>query len=85
MKTVMMGLDDIETKIAGIPCVVTCVYFHEQKPQGPMVDSDQDANGYVDIEFCVMDRRGRPASWLEDKMTDADIARIKRLIINSRK
>jgi len=72
--------DQIDTRISGIPCIVECVYFFKQPALGPNCDSDWDANGYTDIEFAVLDRRGRPAPWLERKMTTDDVARIKALI-----
>jgi len=72
--------DQIDTRISGIPCIIECVYFFKQPALGPDCDSDWDANGYTDIEFEVLDRRGRPAPWLKEKMTTDDVARIKALI-----
>jgi hypothetical protein len=43
--------------------------------------SDWDYYGHADVEFNVLDRRGRPAPWLERKMTDADSMRIKTEIL----
>ena len=40
------------------------------------------ARGYLDppepaeVEFTVLDRRGRPAPWLAKKMSQADVERI---------
>jgi hypothetical protein len=36
-----------------------------------------DYYGYRDAEWEVLDRRGRPAAWLERKLTDADCQRIE--------
>lgn len=57
------------TSIAGIPCQVQVDYFFVQKPMGPSADSDWDCYGYTEIEFTVCDRRGRPAPWLNKKVT----------------
>ena len=67
----------IETRIAGIPCIVTLDRMFVQKPLGPNCDSDWDCYGYTEIEFTVCDRRGRPAPWLERKMSDEDQSRIE--------
>ena len=67
----------IPTEIAGIPCKVEVTHFHRQPALGPSAESDWDCYGYVDIDFMVCDRRGRPAAWLASKMTDADVDRIE--------
>jgi hypothetical protein len=71
----------IETRIAGIPCLIEPTSVFVQKPLGPMCDSDYDCYGYAEIEFDVLDRNGRPAPWLEKKLTPADIDRIETLIL----
>jgi len=40
-------------------------------------DSDMDYYGYTESEWVVLDSRGRPAAWLERKLTDADRSRIE--------
>lgn len=64
----------IETRIDGIPCLVDAVYFR-QKPNR-FADSDHDYMGYEEIEYTVLDLRGKPAAWLERKITEQDDARI---------
>lgn len=59
----------MDTSIAGIPCQVQVDYFFVQQPMGPSADSDWDCYGYTEIEFTVCDRRGRPAPWLNKKVT----------------
>ena len=44
-------------------------------------DNPDDYYGYADIEFTVCDRRGRPAPWLANKLTDADVRRIESEIL----
>ena len=68
---------ELSTKIAGIPCIVKLGHVTVQKPLGPNCDSDWDCYGYTEIEFTVCDRRGRPAPWLELKMSDKDRSRIE--------
>lgn len=62
--------------MAGIPCLIKVTHYFKQKPMGPSADSDYDCYGYTDIEFEVCDRRGRPAPWLERKLTPEDKNRI---------
>jgi len=67
----------IETRVAGIPCLIDVEHVFVQPPLGPMCDSDWDANGYTDLEYTVCDRRGRPAPWLARKLTPDDTCRIE--------
>lgn len=72
----------IETYICGIPCRVVVDSFTPGYP--PKINADPAAcyeGADPEIEFTVLDRRGRPAPWLERKMTDHDLARIERQII----
>lgn len=39
-----------------------------------------DCYGYTDSEWTVCDRRGRPAPWLDRKLTADDKARIEQEI-----
>lgn len=66
-----------ESTVAGIPCLIRVDYFFKQKPLGPMCDSDMDCYGYVNVDFTVCDRRGRPAPWLEKKLSTEDKERIE--------
>lgn len=52
-----------------------------QKPLGPQCDSDLDCYGYADVEFDVLDRNGRPAPWLERKMSDSERMEIENLLV----
>jgi hypothetical protein len=64
-----MYLAEIETRIAGIPCIVGVTYF-DRHGACRHADSDMDYRGYVEVEWEVLDRRGRPAPWLSRKVTD---------------
>ena len=67
--------DLMDTKIAGIPCTIRVDYVSVTPPDS-RADSDWDYYGYTEFDYTVCDRRGRPAPWLEKKMTRADEARI---------
>lgn len=71
----------IETRIAGIPCIVETTYISIVKPDC-RADSDWDYTGYSELEWVVLDRRGRPAPWLQRKVTDEDEERINEEIFN---
>lgn len=52
---------EIEHRIAGIPCLIGVIYFASEA-------QTWDDPGSVDAEWEVLDRRGRPAPWLERKV-----------------
>lgn len=74
---------NIESTVAGIPCLVQIDHVFIQRPLGPSADSDLDCYGYAEVEFTVLDRRGRPAPWLEKKMTASDKARVEADIVGA--
>lgn len=74
----------IETRISGIPCLI------EASVNGTYTPAKTDADPgrcyeaeYPEIEFDVLDRRGRPAPWLAKKLTQADTNRIENLILET--
>jgi hypothetical protein len=69
-------MNTMETRIAGIPCMIKVGYFNVVKGDS-RADNPDDYRGYTDFEFTVCDRRGRPAPWLEKKMTSKDEADIQ--------
>lgn len=74
----MSFLAEIETRVAGIPCIVGVTYFESVGGSFSYhADSDLDYYGYTECEFTVCDRRGRPAPWLERKLTAEDTSRIE--------
>jgi hypothetical protein len=70
----MSFIAEIETRIAGIPCIIG-VEEYQRGSYNKWCDSDMDYYGYS--EWVVCDRRGRPAPWLERKMTSKDESRIQ--------
>lgn len=67
----------IESRVAGIPCLIRVVNVQVKKGSySPSAVDPDEYHGYTDIEFDVLDRRGRDAPWLANKLTDADRDRI---------
>lgn len=69
-------------RIAGIPCVIRVDHFFRQAPDYGTWDSDLDCSGYIDADYTICDRRGRPAPWLERKRTPDDDTEIMAEIDN---
>jgi hypothetical protein len=70
-------MTEIESRVAGIPCIIRVTYFESVRGSYSYnAPSDMDYYGYTESEWEVLDRRGRPAAWLERKLTDADRSRI---------
>lgn len=65
----------IESTVQGIPCLIDVTHFKVVPPHRGSAwscDSDLDYYGYEELEYVICDRRGRPAAWLERKVTDTD-------------
>jgi hypothetical protein len=76
----MAYLAEIPARVSGIPCLIgvehyQCTPPHRGSPYS--CDSDWDYYGYTECDWRILDRRGRPASWLEQKLTHQDRERIK--------
>lgn len=70
---------EIETRVSGIPCIAKVTHYTSVRGN-PRADSDWDYTGYTECEFEILDRRGKPAAWLERKVTDDDRQRIEQEI-----
>jgi len=78
-------MNHLASQIAGIPCLIQidrCMVVSGSYDYNAA--SDFDYYGYKEIEFTVLDRRGRPAPWLERKLTDDDTDRIETQILEYR-
>ena len=76
-----MYLAEIETRVAGIPCVIGVVdYISVAGSYSQNADSDWDYHGYSESDWVVLDSRGRPAPWLERKLTAALVDRVEQEI-----
>ncbi len=74
----MTYLAEIESRVAGIPCLIGVTDFSSVRGSYSYhADSDMDYYGYCESEWVVLDSRGRPAAWLERKLIDADRSRIE--------
>lgn len=68
----------IDSRVAGIPCQIEVVTYERVRGSFSYnAPSDLDYSGYTDCEWNVCDRRGRPAAWLERKLTRDDERRIE--------
>ena len=72
----------METRIAGVPCTVNYTVQGKYVPAKIHAPPEfcHEAE-YPEVEFTVCDRNGRPAPWLERKMTDTDRQRIESEIL----
>jgi len=69
---------EIETRVAGIPCIVGVIEFESVAGSYSYhAASDWDYHGYTETDWEVCDRRGRPAPWLAKKLTDKESKRIE--------
>lgn len=77
----MSYIAEIESRVAGIPCLIGVSHFDcVRGSYSYNAASDMDYYGYSESEWDVLDRRGRPAAWLERKLTSADRDRIEQEI-----
>ena len=78
---------DFETTVAGIPCGVVITSYSGARPwrqhtfsgAGP---GDCDPPEYEDVEWRLVDSKGYPAQWLEEKLNDDDATCIERECID---
>jgi hypothetical protein len=63
-----MYIAEIETTVAGIPCIIGVTEYSSVAGDS-RADSDWDYYGYTECDWQVLDRRGRPAPWLAKKLT----------------
>ena len=74
-------MTDIKTTVAGIPAVIRVHNFVSVRGSHSYnAQSDMDYHGYIESEWEVCDRRGRPAPWLARKINDEINERIEETI-----
>lgn len=73
-------MDIFDTKVSGIPARVRVTHARYHRPDS-RADSTDDYYGGWAIQYELLDRRGRPAAWLEMKASEQDRARIETEII----
>jgi len=64
---------EIETRVAGIPCIVAVEEYFEGSFN---YNAASDVDYYGSCSWVVLDRRGRPAPWLERKLDRDECRRI---------
>lgn len=67
-----MSLPEFPFRVAGIPCLIRVDSFFRQQADPGTWSSDLDASGYVEVDYTILDTRGRAAPWLERKRSDED-------------
>jgi len=78
-----MSLAEFEDRVMGIPAIIRVTYWERYVPartSGPP-ELCYPAEGGCG-EWRVLDRRGRPAPWLERKLTEAERARIDEVVFD---
>lgn len=76
-------MSEFETRVCGIPCIVRVLSWEPYLPAkvyGPPEYCYPAEGGYGEWE--ILDSRGRPAPWLEQKMTDADRRKIESFLFD---
>jgi len=69
----------LENTVKGIPCQIRVDQFYIQprwKGSPHTCPSSDDYYGYTEVNYTVLDRRGREAPWLEKKITADEDKRI---------
>ncbi len=72
----------LEARVCGIPCLINVTYQSYEPPRPHIWDSDLDYYGGWDVEWSLHDTRGRPAPWLERKLSQRDRDRLTDEIVN---
>lgn len=79
----MSYIAEIEHRVAGIPCLIGVIDYESYTPayiSGPPENCYPAEGGTADWE--ILDRRGRPAPWLQRKLTAAAEDDINEAIFN---
>lgn len=72
---------EFASNVCGIPCIIQVTYYEPYRQayvSGPPEYCYPAEGGYC--EWDVLDRRGRPAAWLERKLTSSERSRIDKEI-----
>lgn len=74
---------EVPATLAGIPCLLGVTHYVPGTPgrySGPP-EFCYPAEG-PEVSFVVLDRRGRPAPWLERKADQAEWERLEELVVS---
>ena len=73
----------IDSRVIGIPCQIGVINFESYKGSfNYNAASAMDYYGYSEIEYEILDRRGRPAPWLASKLTASAEENIEAQIVS---
>ena len=67
----MNFLTVFDSQVAGIPCKIGVRSYERHAPMSAhQAHSDLEFYGFTETDYVVLDRRGNPAPWLQDKVKD---------------
>lgn len=75
-------IDEFDHRIAGIPCrvgVTAC--SHKPGTYSSRAETPEEYYGETEMDWSILDRRGRYAPWLERKMTQKESDAIESIIM----
>ena len=70
--------NEFNTKVSGIPCKCWVTHYSRGRP-AQLYGAFEDCSPAEpsEFEFVILTRKGKPAKWLEKKLTDDDIQRLE--------
>ena len=72
---------EVPYRLHGIPCLIGVTHYDSVSGSySRNAPSDMDYYGYSESEWTVLDQRGRPAPWLDRKLTAKDCQDIEATI-----
>ncbi len=77
-------LEQVPVRARGIPALAGITYYDYQPPfRGSpyLCDCSDDYYGHEEVEWDLLDRRGKPAPWLDRKLSKADREGITRELL----
>ena len=67
----MSFLTIFDSRVAGIPCQIGVLDYKRHAPIDPrQAHSDIEFYGFTETDYVILDRRGNPAPWLQNKLGD---------------
>ncbi len=67
----MNFLTVFDSRVAGIPCQIGVLSYKQHAPMSAhQAHSDIEFYGFTETDYVILDRRGNPAPWLQDKVKD---------------
>jgi hypothetical protein len=73
---------DIDVRVCGIPAIARVLHYRPYEPAYRRGHPDNwEPASPPEIDFEILDRRGRPAPWLDRKLNNEARARLERGLI----